>query len=343
MNMQQIKFAGWLVLALVALAGAGCSGSNGETFQTVTSAQTTIINGAATTLALTSNLESVTFPANCFSRNTIALISSDLAPAAAARDDDPYLTYYPTTTKAVTDLIAGVVINTPVDRLYHGNVDVKLFFYDGFSRIPGDQYLVYRFDFNDLVWDRWGAVVATVDPGGATASFTLPTAGFRGFIGSLALFKGLQPGTSPAYTPTTLTGTVYDESGGPLSTDIGLYYYVGTVQYPVDLPAGSGAHVPAGGPYRNTFSSVADGTFSITLPDYMIGQALNIEFGREDDTRLAQPNFNIVSPQYSNYVGQVFTNVPVVTLGYGVNVVQSQPVRAGASAEQAIQLPNGVD
>src|SRR5258708_413508 len=100
MNMHHLTKAGWLLGALLVLLSAGCSSNHGNTFQTLTSAQTTIVNGAAATLTVTNNLASVSFPANCFSRSTIALISTDLAPASAKSATDPYLAYYPTTTKA---------------------------------------------------------------------------------------------------------------------------------------------------------------------------------------------------------------------------------------------------
>jgi hypothetical protein len=341
MGKQHLKLAGWAVAVLGALLVGGCGSSQGDTFQTLTSAQTTIINGAATELTLSNNLASVSFPANCFARSTIALISSDLAPAAASSDKDVYLTYYPTTTKQLSDLLAGLVINTPVDRLYHGDITAKMFFLDGFSRPAGDQYLVYRFDYDHLVWNRWGNITATVDPAGTTASVTLPTTGLRGFIGTIAIFKGLQPATATAYVPTTVSGTVQDDSGNPLATDVGIYYFVGTVQYPVDLPAGSGARIPSGGQHRNTVDSGADGKFSVTLPDYIIGQELNLEFGREDADHVAQPNFDVLSPQYNNISGELYTSIPLVTISYGSNIVRSRPVRAGGGTEPAIQTPQG--
>lgn len=326
--------------ALVALVGlvASCGSGQDEAFQTNTTAQDTIRGGEAAVLSLLGNTLSVSFPANTFTRDTVTLISTELGPPLANADNSQYLQYYPTATKAVSDLISGLVINTPVDRVFKRDITVKFAFFDETARTPGQQFLLYRFDFDNLVWNRMGNLAATVDGGGRTATVVLPTTDYRGFLGTIALFKDLRSDNQPAYTASTISGTVVGATGDPIATDVGLYYYVGTVQYPVSLANGSGARIPTGGSYRNTVDSNAGGAFTMTVPDILVGTQLNLEFGREDANRQAQQEFDILAPVSPHTDPRNLDRVRVLTVRYGVNNIRTRNVNDGGQTEPPVTV-----
>jgi hypothetical protein len=322
------------------LALLGCGSKTAADFVSTTVASTTIVGGAATVLAMTGNTFSVSFPANTFTKDTAVIISTEMSPASAADASDPFLQYYPTPTKQLTDLISGLVVNTPVDRSFNQDITVRFSFFDEAARTPGDQYLLYRFDFDNLVWNRWGNIAATVDGGGRTATVVLPSTGLRGFIGVIALFKDLLVTNQSAYTPTTIHGKAVDELNAGIVTDVGLYFYVGTILFPVNLPASSGARIPLGGTYRNTLTTDAGGVYTFTVPDYLVGQQVNLELGREDENRLAQRRFNILNPISPNVTdSRNFENVEALTIRYGVNNLVSMPVMSGTATELPIEIP----
>jgi hypothetical protein len=171
-----------------ALLLAACGDINDD-FTGANIMQRTVQPGTAATLTLAAG-DSLTIPADTFDRETVVVFAdvftgTDASPAS-----------FPTATKESDDLIAAVVINTPVDRTFSANLPLTFdIIKPGEDRIPsavtaGEQYIVYRFDFDLLSWTQWGTTVATISGDGETATATLPTEGFTGFIGSLALFEG---------------------------------------------------------------------------------------------------------------------------------------------------------
>lgn len=175
------------VLALALLLCA-CGDINDD-FTGTNIMQRTVQPGTAATLTLAAG-DTLTIPADAFDRETVVLF----ADVFTGTDANPAT--FPTATKAAADLIGAVVINTPVDRSFGSDLPLTFdIIKPGESRIPsavsaGQRYIVYRFDFDLLAWTPWGSTVATVAADGETATTTLPTAGFSGFIGSLALFEG---------------------------------------------------------------------------------------------------------------------------------------------------------
>jgi hypothetical protein len=177
-----------LALCAVAWLLAGCGDANDD-FTGTNIVQRTVRKSTAETLTLAAG-DSLTVPADTFDRDTVVLF------ADVFTGTDAIATNFPTTAKLPADLLAGVVINTPVDRTFHQNLPLTFdILEDGETRFPaaltaGVKYVVYRFDFDALTWTPWGTTVATVSSDGHSASTTLPTTDFTGFIGSLALFAG---------------------------------------------------------------------------------------------------------------------------------------------------------
>ena len=177
-----------LALCAVTLLAAGCGETNDD-FTGTNIMQRTVRTDTAETLTLEAG-DSLTIPAGTFDENTVVVF----ADVFTGTDATP--ANFPTATKAAADLLAAVVINTPVDRTFHENVPLTFdILEEGETRIPsalvaGTQYIVYRFDFDGLAWAPWGTTVATVSADGHSATTTLPTDEFTGFVGSLALFAG---------------------------------------------------------------------------------------------------------------------------------------------------------
>jgi hypothetical protein len=303
----------WLVaMALVALGFSGC-GTGTHDFTSATDIQRKVAPAEATTLDLELGY-SLTVPAGTFTSETIVLFSKRLY-------NELTFANFPTPTKAVGDLIGGVVINTPADILLHQNMTLTFGLSAGSGAVAGDQLVVYRFDRYTGYWNVWGSTVATVGSSGATATAILPTADFIGFVGSLALFKGMTVATLPVGVTTTIQGTVFNSQNLPIATDVALSVVVGSKKFPAAV---TGGRVPLGGTVANTIDSAADGTFTIHIPDNLIGQPVNLEFGREDTNYRAQDLFDLLSPA----VPSNGTNFMVIR--YGANHVKSRPVASGA-------------
>jgi len=301
----------WMLAAgLLALAACG-SGTND--FIGDHSAQQTIDAGVARDIDLTSGA-AVHFPAATFAEQTIVIV----ADVFAATDAVP--ANYPTAILAGEDLFAGLVINTPADAVMGANIDVTFKLLDTSTAVAGEQYAVYRFDFDNLRWNRWGSIIATIQAGGTTATATLPTNGMRGFIGSMAIFKGLTTATLPAVVPTTIEGTVIDANGAALATDVGIYFLVGTKREAVAVTNGN---IPAGGTIANTVNSDAAGHFTMQIPENLIGQLVALEFGREDAALAVQTRFDVLDPATPN------VSIDSMIVRYGVNNAISQRVRPG--------------
>lgn len=303
--------AGFLIL-LCALSGCG-AGTN--EFIADHSGQQSLDPGVAETLTLLSGAE-IHFPAAAFAVETIVVF----ADVFASSDGTP--AYFPTATMVAEDLVAGLVINTPADAVMGADFDVRFRIRDGVNVTVGQEYAVYRYDFDNLRWNRWGDTFATVQSAGADAyaSATLPTNGMQGFIGSLALFVGNTTDVLPAVVPTTLEGTVYDENGDPLATDVAIYFLIGTNKAAAAVTNG---RIPTGGTIANTVDSAADGSFTLQIPENLIGQLVALEFGREDATRRVQTEFDVLAP------ASPVTAVESMVVRYGENNINSQRVITG--------------
>jgi hypothetical protein len=301
-----------LLLVGLALALSAC-GTGDEDFLGDHNSQASISALTATTITLLSG-SMVHFPAATFDVNTIVMFADIFTVS------DGVSAYYPTTTQASEDLLGGLVVNTPADAILGADINVLFTLREGAVATAGQQYAVYRFDFDDLRWNRWADTIATIDAGALTASAVLPTNGLRGFIGSVAIFAGHTADVLPAVVPTTITGTVYDSGGNPLATDVGVYFLVGTKK--VEVPVTNG-RVPTGGTLANTVDSAADGTFTIQIPENLIGALVALEFGREDAALRVQEEFDVLAPATPR------TAVSGMVLRYGENNVDSQRVLPG--------------
>lgn len=306
--MSKIKL---LALFAIAVGLAGC-GSGTHEFTSPTDVQREVNPGTAVTLELERGY-ALTIPANTFENTTVVLFSNRLF-------NELTTTYFPTPGKQIGDLISGVVINTPADVLLHANMPLTFGLNDDAGAAAGTQLLVYRYDRFSGEWNPWAGLVATVDASGTTASTTLPTADFRGFIGSMALFRGMTAASLPVGATTYIQGVVVDGAGQPIATDVGVSVIVGAVKYPSAVTNG---RVPTGGTLANTVDSAADGSFTVQIPANLVGQPVNLEFGREDTEFSAQDNFELLAPA----TPRASTNFLIVR--FGINNVRSLPVGRG--------------
>lgn len=303
----------WLVaLTLVALVLNSCSSGTHE-FTSATDVQRKVAPDEAVTLDLELGY-SLTLPAGTFANNTIVLFSKRLY-------NELTFARFPTPTQAVGDLIGGVVINTPADVLLLKNATLTFGLDAASGAVAGDQLIVYRYDRYSGYWNVWGSSFATVDASGATATATIPTADFLGFVGSLALFKGMTTATLPLDKSTFIEGTVRNTQDQPIATDIALYVVVGSKKFPAAV---IGGRTPAGGSVANAIDSEADGSFTIQLPDNLIGQQVNLEFGREDANYRTQDLFDVLAPAVP------VSAATTMVIRFGVNHVQARPVAQGA-------------
>lgn len=310
-----MRIAVW-VLAVVLLGLSACV-SGADEFAGDHNGQATLEPGVDETLDLLSGA-AAHFPALTFGIDTIVILADVFASTDAVPD------HYPTATHVGEDLLAGLVVNTPADCVMEANIDVTFRLINEGSATAGEEYAVFRFDFDNLRWNRWGGTFATIQAGATTAKATLPTDGMRGFIGSLAIFKGLTMAALPAVEPTTIEGTVVDASDNPLSTDVGIYFIVGTTRVAVPITNGT---IPAGGTVANTVNSDAAGHFTMQIPESLIGQVIDLEFGREDANLAVQRLFDVLAP------ATPATAVDSMILRYGENNVVSQPVATGTDTE----------
>jgi len=322
-----------VLLVVLVMASAGC-GSRNTDFIADNSAQQSVSVGEAVTLTLLSGA-SLQILAGTYTEEIIVMLSDLLV----TFDSDA--TYFPTATKDPEDILAGLVVNTPVDALATENLQVTLAFRDGINATPGAQYAVYRFDHQGDEtqitprWNRWGSTVATVNSAGTLATATLPTADFRGYVGSLGLFVGHTVDLLPAVAPTTVTGVVRADGGGNLATDVGLYIVVGAKKYAANVTNGRVPALPDPNNdslsiiHANTVDSLADGSFTITIPENLIGQFISLEFGAENAAHQMQDYFDWLEPADdvdAPGLTPALVETPHMVIWYGDNKVRSYPV-----------------
>ncbi len=306
--MSKIKL---LVLVGIALGLASC-GSGTHEFTSPTDVQREVEPATAVTLELERGY-ALTVAADTFENTTVVLFSNRLFSELST-------VFFPTPGKQVGDLISGVVINTPADVVLHQDLHLVFGLNDDAGATAGTQLVVYRYDRFSGEWNPWAGLIATVDATGTTATTTLPTTDFRGFVGSLALFKGMTAATLPIGVTTFIQGTVVDSAGLPIATDVGLSIIVGAVKYPAAVTNG---RIPAGGSIANTVDSGVNGAFTIQIPANLVGQPVNLEFGREDTTLGVQDSFEILAP------ASVRDSTNFMIVRFGENNVRSLPVGRG--------------
>lgn len=271
----------------------------------------------------------VNFPANTFESETIVII------ADLFLSNDATSVYFPTTTPESNDLLGAIVINTPIDEMLHHNLGITFELQDFDAEMTpsqvggvaaGQEYAVYRFDFDNLRWNRWGDTSVTIDGGRMFATGLIPTDGMRGFIGSVAIFRGNDLNSLPAPVQTTLSGRLVDNQGNAVATDVGIYLMVGALKYAASLDNGRIPDLLQPTDERqqidkfNTVNSGADGWFTMELPDNMVGQLVNLEFGHEQAGRIIQEEFDVLAP--ANPVNELISTV----IRYGENNIISRPV-----------------
>lgn len=271
----------------------------------------------------------VNFPAGTFETETIVII------ADLFLSNDATSVYFPTATPESNDLLGAIVINTPIDELMHHNLSITFELQDfsvtsAVSQVggvaSGQDYAVYRFDFDNLRWNRWGGTSVAIDGSRRFASGTLPTGGMRGFVGSIAIFRERDVASIPAPVQTMLSGRVVDNNGNGVSTDVGIYLMVGALKYAASVDNGRIPNLlqPTDGRFQidkfNTVTSGLDGTFTMLMPDNMVGQLINLEFGHEATGTIAQEEFDVLAP--ATPVNELISTV----VRYGDNNVVSRPV-----------------
>ncbi len=310
------------LLALLLLALAGCGNGN-DGFTAPNSVQKTIKKNTADSIVLEEG-QSASFPAATFIHDTTITLSNFFA----AGDADT--TRFPSTTPEAGDLFGSLVLNTPADTVF--GADVSVTFRLGelasvTSLTPGDDYIVWRFDFENGRWNQWGGTIATVQADGVSLVATLPTTGAVGFIGSLAVFDGLEAGAAPVAT--FIDGRVVSTSGSGIATDVSLYALVGDIRVPIAVSNGRvpDANDDNGQPITvaNTVDSAADGSFSFELPEHLIGQGVSILFAAEDDSHPTQTEFDVLAPADLDDSSAEYVKNMIVR--YGENNVISRGVQ----------------
>ncbi len=160
----------------------------------------------------------------------------------------------------------------------------------------------------------------------------------RGFVGSLAIFKPNHLGAVPLAQSSVIEGTVVDGNGAGVQTDVSVYELVGANKYPMAL-TDPDAFVPAiPNPQEpsltilvaNAVMSEADGSFSIEVPDGMVGQLINLSFGLEDASYVGTDSFDVLTQAIIDrepITDNEYLDVEAVRVQYGVNTIRSQPVR----------------
>ncbi|MCC7479798.1 hypothetical protein IT575_15270 [bacterium] len=310
------------LLGLLSFALAGC-GSGDEGFNAPNAVQKTIKKDTADSIVLEEG-QSVSFPAASFDRNTVVTLSNFFA----AGDAD--ITRFPSATPESGDLFGSLVLNTPADAVFGADVSVTFRLAElasVASLTPGDEYIVWRFDFENGRWNQWGGTTATVQADGLSLVSTLPTDGAIGFIGSLAVFDGLEAGAAPVATE--INGDVVALGGGGIATDVGIYALVGDIRVPVAISNGrvpdaldeNGNAITV----ANTVDSAADGSFSMDIPEHLIGQQISLLFGHEDDAHQTQSEFDVLAPADLDDASVEYVENMVVR--YGENNVLSRGVQ----------------
>lgn len=318
---------------LLTLIGCGVSDDD---FTSEAIAQQTLEVGEERTIMLSEpKLSFVRFPAGCFDEHVVVLFSDQLLgldadwryfptvdPAAVATADEQGL--QDLAEVHVDDQLAGAVINTPAHIEYNQNIEVCFELPAQPPFAEGTEFAVYRFDYQDDPdstlphWSRWGGNFVTVDDTERCARGTLNTYDFRGYIGSLALFVGKTMDVlEDPVGFTTLTGRVVDQQGGGVATDVVVFLLVGSTRYATG--------------FNTTALSAADGTFSITIPDQLIGQFVGLIFGESDASNIAQDTFNLLDPADDlldpTGLPYLLAETTSMVIWYGDNKVITFPVR----------------
>lgn len=308
-----------LPMLLLILAVSGCGQGDSE-FVSDNLIEKVFENNTGERLMLTSGAY-VDFPVGTFAERQLVTVSDLLGGSDSVAES------FPTSTKLLSDRIAGIIINTPVDAIFHQDLGVRFDLI--VPQTPGTEMVVYIHDSdlgsrretydNDYVtWHRYGAYTATVDASGNFADFTLDTSGNRGFIGTLALFSGHTLTALGSPVVTEVRGTVLNKDGAGVSTDVELNYLIGAEKFPVRLLNGS---TPAGGNVASVVTSDASGNFVILVPDIYISQIFNVSFGFHDSGHSDVERFT-VNPPYPIRDEDVKNFV----IRYGTNNLSSEPV-----------------
>lgn len=310
-----------LLAATLALAAGGCGDLNDD-FTGANIMQRTVLTAASETMVLTGG-NTLHIPAGSFDESTVVIFANFFT------GGDAVTANYPTPGRNNEDIIGAAVVNTPVDEVINQNLTLTFdVIRPDVPRVPSVMlpdavYRVFRFDFETGIWQPWGGTTAQANAAGTQAVATLPTAGFLGFVGSLALFHEQLAGT---VVPTVIRGTVRDQNGNGIATDVGLYMLVGGNPVPRPISNGRVPNLSDGGgvPFTvaNTVDSNASGEFELQLPDNLVGQLVSLEFASEDPSRAVETRFDVLAPH-----PHPVSNVSSMSVQYGPNNVVSQPVR----------------
>lgn len=314
------------VFLLVLMVGCGSTTQDSDSPHSVVK---TIENGEAVQYTLLGGT-SVTFPANTFDEDTI-IVFSDLF-----TDNDANPAYFPGTANTAGGLLGAMVVNTPADQYLANNLPVTFELIDLSGQAAsavdgvtaGQEFAVYKFDPDNLRWNRWGNTLVTVDSSMQYASGVLPTEGMLGYVGSLALFRGHGFPDISVAEKTYIHGTVRDNASNPVSTDVTLYVLIGANRYafPIgnddafipDIPGAQ--HFNAGDPIANAVMSDSDGNFTVEITDNLIGKLVNLSFGLADESFSGTDKFDVLTP------GQEAPEVDYMRVSYGDNQTASRPV-----------------
>jgi len=310
-----------LAAGLLLTAGLAACGSSGtEDFAGARIVQRTVKAGEAeVTIELSLNKPKLVIPAATFSKDTIVIFADE------PRGVDTAMLYFPTPAPHdVTDQLACLILNTPIDALFDKDLQVTFVLPATPVVAGGTQLILYRFDYgsDDPHWNVWGGTNATVSADGHTATATLPTTGLRGYVGSVALFNGMTADQAPDRA-TTIAGVVKDASDTPLaSIDVAVFVMVGNTKYPTEI-ANADRRAPAGGTIENVIDTAADGSFTVEVPDNLVGQMVHLSFGFEAADYHAQDRFDILAP------AKPATDAQALIVRFGANNVLPRPLTAG--------------
>ena len=120
-----------------------------------------------------------------------------------------------------------------------------------------------------------------------------------------------------------------------MATDVGLYIVVGSKKYPADVDNGRVPTLPDPNnsslsiANANTVDSQADGSFTITIPENLIGQFISLEFGEESTAYQMQDYFDWLQPGddfTAPALVPILEETPHMVIWYGENTVRSYPV-----------------
>jgi hypothetical protein len=327
----------YTLLVLLAILLLAACGTGGGDFEEERIWQQTFTPGETLVFTLDSG-STLTVPGTTFNEEH-RILFSDLLEA-----DDAIFEFYPTTPPAANDLLAGVVINTPVDAIYNAALPLTMsareYLTNAPTILPNTDYAVYRFDFEENRWNRWGGLTATTNATGSLATLTLPTNDFMGFLGTLGIFEGhTVPALGNAVT-TYVEGNTLAIGGNAIGTDVAVYQLVGEEMHPVDLSdENPGARIPALADPRDDAvminvanvvdSDPATGYFQINLPWELIGTIVRFEFGRENAGQQVQDEWVIDYPLPFD-VDDRGEGTSGMTMAYGRNTISPLPILGGS-------------